>query len=418
MAYSSIKLYRKNANNEKSVIVYYKHKATFRQITTVTVKEKDFDKKAGKVKPSDNEYEQKNKTIQRVHERIENTIVGYVTEHGIKPDCDFVKKQFKLNSDNVKRVSGAELTDYYHKYLQDKIVFFNNPDRSQQSLKDYRSTYNALLDYKHVTHSIPLNAIVNRNWLEMFNQFLSKERPRIEGYNFLTSKQSSKTRHKRFICLKNFGGWLLANNLLPSVEVLSKFKIRVEDNNHYALSIEEVKLLQGEKFERDTHQIAIDLFLFACHTGLRISDVSHVKKAMVKEKKGGKILQLNTQKTKEKAEVPLSRFATHILEKYNYNLKQYSDVNVNKYIHEALKTIDEFKGYYVYGKKNEDAPKYDLITFHTGRRTFITNLVNNNVNLNAIMKMTGHKKISTLQEYINPDYELITENIKIFNDLY
>jgi hypothetical protein len=34
------------------------------------------------------------------------------------------------------------------------------------------------------------------------------------------------------------------------------------------------------------------------------------------------------------------------------------------------------------------------------------------------MKMTGHKKISTLQEYINPDYELITENIKVFNDLY
>jgi len=65
MAYSSITLYRKNADNEKSVIIYYKHKTTLRQITTVTVKEKDFDKRAGKVKPSDNEYEQKNKIIQR-----------------------------------------------------------------------------------------------------------------------------------------------------------------------------------------------------------------------------------------------------------------------------------------------------------------------------------------------------------------
>ncbi len=417
MAYSSITLYRKNADNEKSVIIYYKHKTTLRQITTVTVKEKDFDKRAGKVKPSDKDYEQKNKTIQRVYERIESTIVRYLTEHGIKPDCDFVKKQSKLNIDNIRLESEAELTDYYHRFLQEKIIFFNNPDRSQQSLKDYRSTYNALLDYQRVVHSIPLNAIVNLLWLERFNQFLSKERPRVEGYDFRTSKQSSKTRHKRFICLKNFGNWLLSNNKLPSVEVLSKFKIQVEDNNHYALSLDEIKLLQAKKFERDTHQIAIDLFLFACHTGLRISDVNQVKEAMVKEKKGKMILRLNTQKTKEKAEVPLSRFAMHVLEKYNYNLKQYSDVNVNKYLHEALKTIDEFKEYYVYGARNEDAPKHDLITFHTGRRTFITNLVNNNVNLNAIMKMTGHKKISTLQEYINPDYELITENIKIFNDL-
>jgi integrase len=417
MGYSSIILYRKNANNEKAVIVYYKHKTTLRHLTTVTVKEKDFDKKAGRVKPSDNEYEQKNEIIQRVHEQIENTIVSYVTEHAVKPDCEYVKKQIKLNIDSVRLKSDAELTDYYQRFLQDKIIFFNNPDRSRQSIKDYQSTYNALLDYQRIVKSIPLNSLVNRMWLEQFNQFLSKERPHITGYTFLTSKQGAKTRHKRFICLKVFGNWLVSNNHLPSVEVLTKFRIRVEDSNHYALTLDEMKLLQQKKFERDTHQKAIDLFLFACHTGLRISDVKQIKRAMVKQKNGKPILELNTQKTKSKAEVPLSRFAMHILEKYDYDLKVYSDVNLNKYIHEALETIDEFNEYYLYGNKNEDAPKFELITFHTGRRTFITNLVNNNVNLNAIMKMTGHKKISTLQEYINPDYELIAENIKIFNDL-
>lgn len=418
MAYSTIKLYRKNSNNEKSVVIYYKHKTALRQPTTVTVKEKDFDKKAGRVKPTDSEHEQKNDIILQRYEHIENIIVSYVSEHGIKPDCNYVKKQLKLNNDNVKLKSDAELTEYYQRFLQEKIIFFNNPDRSKESIKDYRSTYNALLDYQRVVQSIPLNSIVNRIWLEKFNQFLSKERPQIDGYTFLTQMQGSITRHKRFNCLKNFGNWLVTNNHLQSVEVLSKFKIRVEENTHYALTLEEIKLLQEKKFERETHQKAIDIFLFACHTGLRISDVFQVKKVMIKEKKGNIMLELKTQKTKVKAEVPLSRFALHILAKYNYNLKLYSKVNMNKYIHEALETIDEFKEYYVYGNKNEDAPKYELITFHTGRRTFITNLVNNNVNLNAIMKMTGHKKISTLQEYINPDYELMTENIKIFNDLY
>ena len=418
MAYSSIKLYRKNSNNEKSVIIYYKHKTALRHPTTVTVKEKDFDKKSGRIKPTDSEHEQKNEIIKRVYEQIENIILSYVTEHGIKPDSDYVKKQIRLNTDTVKLKSGAELTDYYQIFLQEKVIFFNNPDRAKESIKDYRSTYNALLDYQRVVDSIPLNSIVNRMWLEKFNQFLSKERPRIDGYKFLTQMQGSKTRHKRFICLKNFGSWLVANNHLPSVEILSKFKIRVEENIHYALTLEEIKLLQEKKFERETHQKAIDGFLFACHTGLRISDVLQVKKVMIKEKKGKEILEMKTQKTKVKAEIPLSRFALYILEKYNYNLKLYSEVYMNKYLHDALETIDEFKEYYVFGNKNEDAPKHELITFHTGRRTFITNLVNNNVNLNAIMKMTGHKKISTLQEYINPDYELITENIKIFNDLY
>ena len=418
MAYSSITLYRKNANNEKAVIIYYKHNSTLRHLTSVSVREKDFDKKVGRVKHSDSEHEQKNEIIQIVHEQIERTILSYITEHGVKPDCDYVKKQIKLNTNTIRLKSDAELTDYYHKFLQDKTIFFNNPDRSQESLKDYKSTYNALLDYQRVVNSIPINSIVNQMWLEKFNQFLSKDRPSISGYKFLTSPQSSKTRHKRFICLKNFGNWLVTNSHLPSIEVLSKFKIRVEDNNHYALSLDEIKLLQDKKFDRETHQKSIDLFLFACHTGLRISDVRQVKKVMIKEKKGKTILELSTQKTRVKAEVPLSRFAESILKKYNYNLKLYSEVNVNKYIHEALETIATFKECYVYGTKNEDAPKHELITFHTGRRTFITNLVNNNVNLNAIMKMTGHKKISTLQEYINPNYELISDNIKVFNDLY
>jgi integrase len=418
MAYSSIKLYRKISNNVKSVVVYYKQKTTLRHLTTVAVKEKDFDKKAGRVKPTDKEYEQKNEIIQRAHEQIESTIVSYVKEHAVKPDCDYVKKQIKLNTDAVKIKSGSELTDYYQKFLQEKTIFFANPDRSKQSLKDYQSTFNALLDYQRVVKSIPLNALVDNIWLEQFNQFLSKERPAVAGYTFLSSKQGAKTRHKRFICLKNFGNWLVSKNHLPSVEVLSKFRIRVEDNNHYALTLDEMKLLQDKIFKRETHQKAIDVFLFACHTGLRISDVKQLKKSMVKNKKGNTVLELNTQKTKAKAEVPISRLALHILDKYNYNLRLFSEQKLNKYIHEALQTIDEFNEYYVYGTRNEDAPKHELITFHTGRRTFITNLVNNNVNLNAIMKMTGHKKISTLQEYINPDYELITENIKIFNDLY
>lgn len=418
MAFTAVVLYRTKTNTEKQLVIYYKNRTALRHSTFVSVKEKDFDKRAGRIKSSDSEHEIKNEIINRVQIVVEDLIVQYIAENGVKPDGAYIRKQLKLESDAVKMKSESELQDYYLQFLQEKTIFFDNPERSAQSLKDYRSTYNALLDYQRVVNSIPLNALVNKSWLEAFNQFLAKERPKIKDYTFLTDKQSSKTRHKRFICLKNFGNWLVMNGYLPQVDVLTKYKVRVEDNVHYALTLDEMKQLQVYPFERLTHQRAVDVFLFACHTGLRISDIFQVKKSMIKEKSGKFIMELKSQKTRERAEVPLSRFAVHILQKYAYNLKLYSAVKLNKYLHEALQALPVFNEYYVYGPKNEDAPKYEIITLHTGRRTFITNLVNNNINLNAIMKMTGHKKISTLQEYINPDYELIAENIQIFNALY
>ena len=417
MGYSSVTLYRENAQKEKCVVIYYKHISTLRESTSVFVKLKDFDKKAKRVKHSDADHEIKNRIIARLHSDVEHIIDTYMNEHRIKPDGAYVKKQLQLTSDTVRLNVGAELTEYYQQFLTEKALFFNNPDRSKQSLKDYKSTYNALIDYQKVIGSIPMNAINSKDWLERFNQFLAKDRPRIANYKFLTSKQSSKTRHKRFSCLRVFAKWMVLNGQLANFDTLNMYKIRVVGNNHYALSLGELKLIHETTFIRETHKKAIDMFLFACHTGLRISDVRLVKQSMITTIKSGRFLQMKTQKSKIDAEIPLSQFAEQILVKYDYNLRLYSEGNVNKYIHEALSTLEVFKEKYVYGAKNEDAPKYELITFHSGRRTFITNLVNNNVNLNAIMKMTGHKKISTLQGYINPNYELISENIKIFNDI-
>ena len=417
MAYSTVKLYRENAKKEKFVVIYYKHQSNLRHQTTVCVKQKDFDNKAGRVKGTDKDSVLKNEIIDAVHSNIENIIESYILENGFKPSSDYVKNQLKLGNTSAKLKSEAELTDYYHEFLIARRIFFSNPDRAQTSIKDYKSTYNALLDYKAVVKSIPLNSLNSHDWLERFNQFLSKDRPTITNYKFLSTKQGSKTRHKRFVCLKVFAKWLSEKHIISTYEVLSKYRIRVIKNSHYALSLSEVKLLQETTFPKDTHQKAIDMFVFACHTGLRISDVLRVKKAMISEKDGMNRLEFRTHKTKEKAELQLTKKATAILEKYNYNLKLYSEPNVNKYLHEALKTLDGFSENILYGKDNSDAPKHELITFHTGRRTFITSLVNNNVNLNAIMKMTGHKRISTLQEYINPDYNLTSDNIKVLNDL-
>jgi site-specific recombinase XerD len=55
-------------------------------------------------------------------------------------------------------------------------------------------------------------------------------------------------------------------------------------------------------------------------------------------------------------------------------------------------------------------PKYELITSHTGRRTYITSCLQQGIRPHILMKTTGHKKIGTLLRY-NQETEL-----NIFNE--
>jgi integrase len=62
--------------------------------------------------------------------------------------------------------------------------------------------------------------------------------------------------------------------------------------------------------------------------------------------------------------------------------------------------------------------KYNLVSSHTGRRTYITWCINNGIDRSTIMKTTGHTSIKTLQDYTRKDdssvhnefYDKIKEN--------
>lgn len=418
MPYSKIKLYKKNKLNEQFVVIYYRHgNSSVRHRTTVTVKEKDFDKKASKVRSSDNNAEYKNEIITSKHELVEYLIEDFIKENGVKPSSDYINKRLESGIKLKKTKIEANLIECYDDFLQYKKIQFSSPERSILSLKDYISTYNALKDYEKVIGTINPSDIIDSSWIARFNIFLSKPRPKIKGYRFLTKIQNDKTRAKRFGVIKNFGTWLQDNGYLNKIDSLLKYKVKVVDKDYFTPSIDEISLIQASNFKSKAHQKAIDMFIVACHTGVRYSDIIRINKSRIKNKNGLLILVLNNEKTDEKIEVPLTNKVVEILNKYKYNLNLMTNQSLNKHLHEALSTIEIFREEYEYGLMGDTKPIFELITFHTGRRAFITNLVNNNVNINAIMKMTGHKKISTLQKYINPDYELMMENVKIFNDI-
>lgn len=418
MPYSKVTLYKKNKEGNSFITVYYQHGGTtVRHRTGESVKHKDFVEKTGKVKSSDPEHKRKNEQIAKAHSKVEYVIEKYVREHEVKPSGKYVREALKHEIRVKKKSLETDVLECYDEFLSEKSRMFNTPEFSKDSLKDYVSNLNALKDFQVVKGSIFTVDLNNRQWLDEYNTFLSKDRPNIKGYTFKTSAQNDKTRAKRFGVLKNFGRWLVKKGYLKNMEVLDAYKVRVVTKTHYALSPNELRAIQYASFKTKTQSNAIDMFIICCHTGVRFSDLIRIRKSNIKKYGDLFVLGMTTKKTKERVEIGLTEKALTILEKHDYNMNLMTSQKANYYIHQALKSLEQFHEQTEYGTEGDSKPLYELITLHTGRRTFITNLVNDSVSLNAIMKMTGHKKLSTLQQYINPDYSLMKENIRIFDEI-
>ncbi len=166
-----------------------------------------------------------------------------------------------------------------------------------------------------------------------------------------------------------------------------------------------------------------DLFIFASWTGLRFSDFSTLQPEHIKtDESGNHYLDLRQRKTGGRVQIPIVHEAvTQLLTKYNNCLPGgISNQKTNEYLKEIcqLANINDriLKHVTKGGKavvKTEDGwgsastgvEKWGLVTTHTGRRSFATNMFKRGMPIYLIMKLTGHKKESEFLKYIKVDAE-------------
>lgn len=147
-------------------------------------------------------------------------------------------------------------------------------------------------------------------------------------------------------------------------------------------------------------EIVRDIFVLQCQLGQRYEDMMRLKNAIISTDK----IELIQVKTKKKVSIPLNEIAKDILTKYNNRLPYIS----NEYSNQLLKLIGKKakivteeiisiqKGNNIEVRK---VKRYELISTHTARRTFITNYLKNGISSNTIMKVTGHKSMKTMNGY-------------------
>ena len=145
------------------------------------------------------------------------------------------------------------------------------------------------------------------------------------------------------------------------------------------------------------------LFLLSCYTGLRFSDVAALKP----EHQRGEWLQLTAQKTSEKLAVPLrgNRAVPLLADLWAGKVRPISNQKLNKYIKDVamlanINTPTEQVEYRGSQRTATTHPKHELISSHTGRRTFVTLSLEGGLSWETIMKATGHKDFKSFRRYI------------------
>lgn len=181
------------------------------------------------------------------------------------------------------------------------------------------------------------------------------------------------------------------------------FKNISEESQAVALSEKELDLLAKFDFSQSPRlERTRDLFLIGCWTGLRFSDFTRIKRENIKDN----MLTIQQQKTNEFVTIPLHPVFISIWEKYNGVLP--SDIS-NRQFNDNLKDVCKaaginervMKSITKGGKKQTTVyEKWLLVSSHTARRSFATNLYKSGFPSISIMQITGHKTESSFLKYI------------------
>lgn len=179
------------------------------------------------------------------------------------------------------------------------------------------------------------------------------------------------------------------------------FRTPGEETDDIALTEEELTLLFDKRLINKGMEIARDWFILDAYTGLRISDIQRLndKNNLTKN-----FIIISNEKTDAPVQIPLHRKARAIIKKWKGFPPKVTDQHINREIKKAAelcKINDKVLYTITKGGKRQDFyyKKYEMISNHTARRSFITNLRKNGVPDSIVMRLAGIVKPATLAKY-------------------
>lgn len=337
---------------------------------------------------------------------IRNIIDGYKTaiDDYIKENIKKVKRQptkdeLSIFTDvlinGVRNKHNKSIGDYVQEYLSDHTLGIAD---STNRIKIIHLDH--FLDFigrkKKITD-------INQSKLLQYDDHLKGE----HGRQLVTVNNYLKN-------IKAFLNWLQKKNYLDID--LKKFIVRDPEieKDVIALTSEEYLILENAKFDRKNYQEQVDIFLIACYTSLSISDLKKINKEYIDRHN---YTSIRRSKNNNDQRIMFIFNAIKILEKYDYKLPFISDNQGCKILKKAFKELKMNRLVRITSESPQGIVTdvyrslHEVISWHKGRKTAISTLIQNGVPSQIIMEITGHRQESTLKRYKVVESKVIHETM-------
>lgn len=289
--------------------------------------------------------------------------------------CDFVQSEREQGKRSI--VSGIR------QGLNYKPNSLRNPGTTVSSLKEY-AVYQKVKSYSFDD--------INVKFYKGYRDFI---------LNF--KKQKVSTFSTRVKDIKAFMNEALEERVHENLEFKNKRFIAPKyESTGIALTIDEINSIKNAEIDEYYHHVR-DLFLIACYSALRFSDFSKLEAIDL----DNDFIRIKQEKTENRVTIPIMKDMRDVLVKYGGKLPPpCSNQHFNRTIKDicALRAvgIDRVVSKGVLGEK---VMLSSMVTSHTGRRSYATNMFKLGVPTLLIMSATGHKKEEMFLRYIKSTNE-------------
>lgn len=266
--------------------------------------------------------------------------------------------------------------------------------KSLRSYWKYCTVYNHLEDFikqRYKVSDIALRELTPA-FITDFDLFLRTEK---NHCNNTVWSYMMPFRSIIFMAINN--GWLQRDPFYA-------YSITKEETKRGFLSKEEISLLTGGTFKKKSYELIRDLFIFCTFTGLSWTDMANLTKENLQLSFDDHLwIKTDRQKTGTECNIRLLDVAKHIIEKYESMAEGNKLLPVPCYANckNGIKAIARKCGI----EKN--------VTWHMSRHTYATTVcLSNDVPIETLSKMLGHRSIRTTQIYAKITAEKISNDME------
>lgn len=332
-----------------------------------------------------------------------------------QPNPNELRDAIDQHLDKVAPPTAPDLIQFVEKFIEDsrgKINPVNGKIMALQTIKNYQTTLSHLREF--LKKERPQFHQIDLTFYDRFNKFLSQKK----GLALNSVGKSIQT-------LKSFLRAAEEEGIEVNPSYRSKrFKTPSELTDKVYLTEKELtELFHLDLSQNKRLETVRDLFLVGAWTGLRFSDFTAIEREHI----DGDRIRIRSKKTGGAVVIPLFPIVRAIMAKYSDRFNNslppaISNQKMNGYLKEVTELVDSLHApvmvsHTVGGiRKTEAKRKCDLITTHTARRSFATNMYKMGSPTRSIMAITGHKTESSFRAYIRLDSDEHADIIQLFMD--